>query len=95
MAVMSLVTARIAPERREEVERGYAEAVSGGLPDSIRQSFLMAGDADTMAIASVWHSRQGLEAMLATGEEPTARRLLREAGGVPEVTFFDVLVEAS
>lgn len=29
--------------------------------------------------------------MVATGEEPFARRLIREAGGEPTAEFFDVL----
>jgi hypothetical protein len=29
--------------------------------------------------------------MLATGEEPSARRLIRMAGGTPKVQIFDVV----
>ncbi len=32
--------------------------------------------------------------MLASGDEPFARRLIRSAGGTPEVTIYDVVVHA-
>ena len=47
-----------------------------------------------MAIATVWDSREDLDSYIDSVEEPFARRVLREAGGEPEVTFFDIQVEA-
>lgn len=93
MAVLTFVSATIAPERREEVVRRFSEAVAAGLPPELRQTFLLVGDEGTVAIASVWLRREDLDAMLASGEEPFARRVLREAGGSPEARFFDVEVE--
>jgi hypothetical protein len=92
MSVLTFVSSRIPPERREEVIRPFAEAVRDGLPPTIRQTFLVVGD-DTVAIASVWHQREDLDALLASGEEPFARRVLREAGGDPEARFFEIRVE--
>jgi hypothetical protein len=94
MAVLTFVSARIPMDRHDGVTRAYSEAVAEGLPAEIRETFLVA-DGETMAIATVWHSRQDLDAMLASGAEPLARRLLREAGGDPEARFFDIHAEAS
>lgn len=94
MPVLSLVTARIAPDRREDVVGAYRLALDGGLPPPIRQTFLLLGEDETVAIATVWRSREGLDAMLASGEEPLARRLLREAGGDPAASFFEIADES-
>jgi heme-degrading monooxygenase HmoA len=93
MRVLSFVSAKVSADRRDEVIRPYSEAVAGERPPAIRQTFLLVGEDETMAIATVWNSREDLDAMLASGEEPFARRLLREAGGEPEAKFFDIQVE--
>ena len=93
MAVVSLVSARVASERREEMRRQFAETVGLGLPAAIRQTFLLE-DEDEMAIATAWRSREDLDTVRAAPEEPFARRVLREAGGEPVARFFDVTFEA-
>jgi heme-degrading monooxygenase HmoA len=93
--VLSLVTAKITPERQAEVTGPYRDTVAAGLPPGLRQTFLLVGDDDTLAIATVWSSREALDAMRASGEEPFARRVLREAGGEPEIRFFEIEAEAA
>jgi heme-degrading monooxygenase HmoA len=94
MPVLSFVSASVSADRRDEVIRPYSDAVSGDLGPGIRQTFLLVGDDDTMAIATVWKSREDLDSYIASVEEPLARRLLREAGGEPQVRFFDIQAEA-
>jgi heme-degrading monooxygenase HmoA len=94
MTVLSLVSATIAPERHDDVIAPYSQEVARGLPPGIRETYLLVGDGGELAIATVWNSREELDAMRASGEEPFARRVLREAGGEPTVRFFDVSVEA-
>jgi heme-degrading monooxygenase HmoA len=93
--VLSLVTAKIAPERQAEVADTYRRTVEADLPPAIRQTFLLVGEDDTVAIATVWKSREDLEAMRRSPEEPFARRVLREAGGDPEAAFYEIVAEAS
>lgn len=93
MSVLSLVAARIAAERRAEVVEPFRRALENGPPPGIRETFLLVGEDDELAIATLWESREALDAMRASGEEPFARRLLREAGGEPTVRFFDVEVD--
>jgi heme-degrading monooxygenase HmoA len=94
VTVLSLVSARIPAERRAEVVDTYRHTVEADLPRAIRQTFLLASDDGTVAVATVWRSREALDTVRSSPEEPFARRLLREAGGEPEARFFDVVVEA-
>jgi heme-degrading monooxygenase HmoA len=94
MTVVSFVRAQIEPERREEVRRAYAQMVQRDLPPAIRKTYLLATEDGTVAIATVWRSREDLDVVRSGPEEPFARRVLREAGGDPRAEFFDVLEEA-
>lgn len=94
MSVLSVVSSRISPDRREEVVRHYSEMVKRGLPPAIERALLLSGGDGTMAVSTVWKIRADPDAMPASGEEPFARRLLREAGGEPGAIFFDILIQA-
>lgn len=93
MRVLSFVSASVSPDRRDEVIRPYREAVGGDLGPGVRQTFLLAGEDNMMAIATVWDSREALDSYIDSVEEPFARRVLRAAGGEPEVRFFDIHAE--
>ncbi len=95
MAALSLVSAEIAPERQAEVVEAYREMVETKLPPMIRETFLLLGDDGTVAIATVWNSREALDAVRLGPDEPFARRVLREAGGDPNAQFFDVAAEGA
>jgi heme-degrading monooxygenase HmoA len=92
---LSLVSARIAPEQRAEVERAYRSMVEASLPPVISETFLLVAEDGTVAIATVWESREALDAVRGGPEEPFARRVLREAGGEPHARFFDIAAEAT
>jgi transcription elongation GreA/GreB family factor len=94
MPVLSFVSASVSADRRDEVIRPYTDVVAGHLGAGVRQTFLLVGEDDTLAIATVWNSREDLDSYIASVDEPLARRLLREAGGEPQVRFFDIQVEA-
>ncbi len=93
--VITLVTGLVEPGRAHEVIDPYREALKDGPPPDLEETFLLRGDGSRMAILSVWHRRADLDAMLASGEEPFARRLIREAGGIPEVAAYEVVVRAT
>ena len=95
MAVLSLVSARIAPERQAQVAETYRETIDADLPSVIRETFLLAADDGTVAIATIWKSREALDAVRLATEEPFARRVLREAGGDPQAQFFEIIAEAA
>lgn len=93
--VVSMVTGLVQPDRVHEVSDPYREALRDGPPPDLEDTFLLRRDAGQLAILSVWHRRADLDAMLASGEEPFARRLIRGAGGTPEVAIYQVLARAN
>jgi hypothetical protein len=92
--LLTLVRGVIPAERSQEVRDRYREALENGPPPAIEETFLLETDTGEMAIASLWRSRQDLDAMVASGEEPFARRLIRGAGGTPEVSIYSILERA-
>ena len=93
--VLSLVRGTVAGERLHEVTDPYRAALGGDPPPAIAATYLLTGIDGSVAIATFWHDRADLDAMIATGEEPFARRLIREAGGAPTAEFFDVAAAAT
>lgn len=93
--VVTLVTGRVEPDRAHEVTDPYREALEDGPPPDIEETFLLQAEGGQMAILSVWHRRADLDAMLASGEEPFARRLIRGAGGNPQVAVFEIVARAT
>ncbi|CAN5618673.1 hypothetical protein BH23CHL8_BH23CHL8_21120 [soil metagenome] len=92
--VVTLVTGTVEPDRVREVVEPYEAALAGAPPPALEETFLLRSGAGELAILTVWHRRDDLDAMLASGEEPFARRLIREAGGTPAVTVFDIVVRS-
>jgi hypothetical protein len=92
--LLSLVRGVIPAERSQEVRDRYREALEHGSPPAIEETFLLETDAGEMAIASVWRRREDLDALLGSGEEPFARRLIRSAGGDPQVTIYNIVERA-
>ena len=93
--IVTIVSSVIAPERLADIEQPYREAIEGGLPPGLTETFLLRGEDGRVTIVSVWATRADLDAMRATGQEPLARRLIREAGGTPEVGIHEVVVRAA
>ncbi len=92
---VTIVRGVIAPDRNHEVADRYREAVKDGPPPTLEETFLLQADGGEIAIVSVWHRRADLDALLASGEEPLARRLVRGAGGTPEVTIYEIVARAA
>lgn len=93
--VMSMIRGVVAADRLEEVRGPYAAAITAGTPPGIVTTYLLSGPGDLVAIATIWRDRAALDAMIATGEEPLARRLIREAGGEPSAEFFEVMASSA
>jgi heme-degrading monooxygenase HmoA len=92
--IVTLVRARIAPERAAEVTGQFSEAVRAGMPER-RQTSLLRGEGNVWQILTVWRNRADLNAYLASVDEPFAHRLLRTAGGTPEVEIFELILDSN
>ena len=93
--LVTIVSGTVPPERVTDVQDEYERSVADRLPPGLERTFLLQSEPGVIAIASVWRDRAALEAMIATGQEPLARRLIREAGGTPEPAFYDVIASAT
>jgi len=91
MGLRPCLCGSVTADRLDEVVGPYRSAMAVDLPPTIATTYLLTDAADTMAIATVWRDRADLDAMVASGEEPVARRLTREAGGEPRAEFFSVI----
>jgi hypothetical protein len=92
--VITLVSGDVTEDRVDEVIDPYREALREGPPETIAETFLLRDEGERLAILSIWHRRADLDTMLASGEEPFARRLIRGAGGTPEVRILEVIHHA-
>jgi len=94
--VVTLVTGRVRAERVDEVTDPYRQALRDGPPPDLEETFLLRREGEEeIGILSVWHRRADLDAMLASGEGPFARRLIRSAGGTPEVRIYEIVSRAA
>jgi hypothetical protein len=87
---LSFVRGIVASDRLDEVVAPYRLAIAAGLPPTIAATYLLTDASGTVAVATVWRDRADLDAMVASGVEPFARRLIREAGGEPLAEFFNI-----
>ena len=97
--IVTFVTGQIGAERVAGLETDFRKLIQGGggppgMPGP-EKTFLLRTGEDRVAILSLWASRADVDALLASGEEPPARRLIRAHGGTPEVTLWEVVVEGS
>jgi len=89
-SVVTWARGHIEPERQAEVVEPYRAMIDGNLPPEIVATMLLR-NGDEMNIVTTWASADDLQALIASGSEPFARRVIREAGGEPTVTVFEVL----
>jgi hypothetical protein len=90
--VMTVLEARVAPERVAELERLYAEAAAA-LPPEIVETFLVRSSRDPalFRIVTLWTSREALATMRASGETPKGVQLFQSVGAGPDISVFDVV----
>ena len=89
--VITHVQGTVEPDRVTEVRAEYEAALAPGLPPGLMETFLAQSEPGHIAIITVWASQGDLDTMIASGQEPLARRLIREAGGLPELTVLTVI----
>lgn len=94
--VVTMVEARVSANRETDLIEAYGRATEAGLPPQIVETFLLRADeGDPWRIATVWRSREDLEAYRTSVETPTAVAVFRAAGAEPTLTVFDVIRRAA
>jgi quinol monooxygenase YgiN len=90
--VMTILEARVSPERWEALRASYAERARLSEEGPVVESFLVQADDDpeTWRIVTVWRDRESLEAMRASGETPTGVLIFRDADAEPRLSIFTV-----
>jgi hypothetical protein len=92
--VLTMVSARIAPDREAEVIDGFSAALRAGMPER-RHTSLLRGDDGLWCVMTFWRNRSDLDHYLATTPRPFALRLLESAGGEPAVETLEVTLDTN
>jgi uncharacterized protein len=90
--VMTVLEARVAPERWEALRASHGERARLSEEVPIVESFLVQADddPDTWRIVTVWRDRESLEAMRGSGETPTGVLIFRDAHAEPRLSIYTV-----
>jgi heme-degrading monooxygenase HmoA len=92
--VVTVLDARVAPERVAALEAAYAEAAGGPFPPGLVRSALLqdVNDHTRWRIETIWESREALAAMRGAGK-PRGVQIFEAAGAAPSLSVFDVSAE--
>ena len=90
--VLSVLEARISPEREADLQAAYRAAADGPFPHGLVRSTLLreTTDPSLWRIATLWDSPEALEAMRGTGT-PRGVQIFRAAGANPSASFMEVV----
>ncbi len=93
--VITVLEARLASEKIPLLQAEFAQAIRH-LDAGIRETFLLqsAKDPQVWQIATVWESRQALDAMRQSGETPRGVLIFRSADAEPDLSVWDVAEHA-
>jgi len=92
--VLTVLEARVAPERESALQAAYGEAARGPFPPGLERSLLLRGTTDRTAwrIETVWESSEALAAMRGSGT-PRGIQIFRAAGAEPTVSVLEVVAD--
>ena len=90
--VLTVLEARVLPDRVADLLRAFEETRTSALPPFIVRSLLLRSDQDpdVWRIMTVFRSREDLDAMRASGQTPRAVAMFRAAGAEPTFSLFNI-----
>ncbi|SRR6266536_102811 len=90
--VVTVLEARVAPERAAALQAAYADAGEGPFPPGFVRSTLLrhASDPTRWRIETIWQSHDALAAMRGTGK-PRGLQIFEAAGAEPSLSVFDAI----
>ena len=94
--VMTILEAHVESDQWPTLEREFQTAVHQ-LDAGIVQTFLLHGFADSTLwqIATLWESREALNAMRQSGQTPRGVLMFRAAQAEPMLSIFEVTAQSS
>jgi quinol monooxygenase YgiN len=92
--VVTVLEARVAPQRVADLQAAYGEAAKGPFPPGLVRSTLLcdANDPTHWRIETVWQSHAALAAMRHAGK-PRGVQIFEAADAQPSLTIFDVMAD--
>jgi quinol monooxygenase YgiN len=92
--VITVLEARVADDRVQDLEHAYKDGTTELPPDLIVETFLVrdSSDAGLWRIITVWASREALEQMRSSGVKPKGVQIFEAAGAAPTLSVLDVAV---
>jgi heme-degrading monooxygenase HmoA len=93
--VITILEARVAPEKATLLETTYKQAIEH-LDAGITQTFLLRSSKEPglWQIVTLWESREALEAMRQSGQTPRGVLIFRAAEAEPSLSVFGVVASA-
>jgi len=92
--VVTVLEARVAPQRVTDLQAAYAEAATGPFPPGLVRSTLLcdAQDPTRWRIETVWQSHAALAAMRHAGK-PRGVQIFEAAGAQPSLSIFETMAD--
>jgi len=92
--VVTVLDARVAPERAADLRAAYAAAAQGPFPPGFIRSTLLqqASDPTQWRIETIWESPEALATMRQTGR-PRGLQIFDAAGAQPSISVFDAIAD--
>ena len=88
--VVTMLEARVAPDKEQDLLREYGRA-GDKLPPAIIETFLLrAPNSEVWKIVTVWRSQDALKAYRVSVDIPEGVRIFRVVGSEPTLSIFDV-----
>lgn len=93
--LLTILEARVAPEREGDLRAAYHGAAADPYPPGLIRSQLLRVETDPglWHIATLWESREALQAMRAQGGTPRGVLIFRAAGAEPSLCMLEVVDE--
>lgn len=93
-SVVTVLEARVSPEREGDLRSAYAQAAAGPFPPGFIRSTLLHGVSDSTQwrIETSWQSQEALAAMRQAGK-PRGLQIFEAAGANPTLSIFEPVAE--
>lgn len=88
--ILTDVSAEVAPDREDDLVRGFTTLLEGEVPDGLLRTELLHGPERRWHVQTLWRDREALAAMRARPEEPAAPALFRAVGAEPSLRILTV-----